>query len=100
MADPITVDIPHKLGREAARAKLEQGVGQIASVIPGGSLKSHRWEGDTLFFEIEAMGQRVGTKLEVFETRIHALVDLPPIAALFAEKIKAKLGQVGTKLLR
>lgn len=100
MTDPITIDIPHKLGREGARAKLDQGVGQIAGAIPGGSLKSHRWEGDTLFFEIEAMGQRVGVTLEVFETRIHALVNLPPFAALFAEKIRAKLGQVGTKLLR
>jgi len=100
MADPITIDIPHKLGRDAARAKLDHGIGQITGVIPGGSLKSHRWEGDTLFFEIEAMGQRIAAELEVFETRIHALVDLPPIAALFAEKIKAKLRSVGTRLLR
>jgi hypothetical protein len=100
MTDPITIDIPHQLGRAAARAKLDQGAAQIAGVIPGGSLKSQRWEGDTLFFEVETMGQRVAARLEVFETRIHALVDLPPIAALFAGKIRDKLGQAGAKLLR
>ncbi len=100
MAEPITVDLPHKLGRDAARAKLDHGIGQIVRAISGGSLKSNRWEGDTLFFEIEARGQRVAAKLEVLETRIHALVDLPPIGALFVEKIKAELGSVGTRLLR
>ena len=67
MTDPITIDIPHQLGLEGARAKLEQGVGQIAGVIPGGSMRSHRWQGNTLHFEIEALGQRVDTKLEVFK---------------------------------
>jgi hypothetical protein len=100
MPQPITIDVPHELGRVAAREKLEKGVGQVAAAVPGGSLKSHHWEGDTLIFEIEAMGQRVGAKLEVFDTRIHAIVNLPPLAALFAEKIKTKLSQVGTNLLR
>lgn len=99
MPDPITIDIPHTLGLAAARRKLADGVGQIAGFVPGGSLKSHRWEGDTLFFELEALGQRVATKLEVFDTRIHAVVDLPPAAALFANTIRARLGRIGTKLL-
>lgn len=99
MPGPITIDIPHELGRVAARERLEQGIGQVAAAVPGGSLRSHHWEGDTLTFEIEAMGQRMGAKLEVFDTRIHAIVNLPPLAALFAEKIKTKLSQVRTKLL-
>ncbi|RYE69979.1 MAG: hypothetical protein EOP17_01995 [Rhizobiaceae bacterium] len=100
MTDPITIDIPHKLGLEGARAKLESGVGQIAGVIPGGSMKSHHWEGNTLHFELEALGQRVAAELEVLDTRIHAIVALPPMVALFASKIKSALGQVGAKLLR
>jgi hypothetical protein len=42
------------LGRATARQRLENGVDQIAGIIPGGSLKEHRWRGDTLFFVIEA----------------------------------------------
>lgn len=100
MTQPITLDIPHDLGRAGARQKLEQGMGQIAGIVPGGSLKEHRWEGDTLYFVIEAMGQRVTARIEVREVDIHAVVDLPPLAALFANTIKAQLGLVGTKLLR
>lgn len=100
MANPITIDIPHRLGAAEARRKLEGSVTQIAGIVPGGSLKSHRWEGNTLFFEIEALGQRVGTRLDVFNDHIHAVLDLPPMAALFADSIKAKLRGMGTKLLQ
>jgi hypothetical protein len=100
MANPITVDIPHDLGAAKAREKLEKGAEQIASIVPGGALRSERWEGNTLFFEIEALGQRVDTKLEVFDTHVRAEVNLPPIAALFAEKVRKQLQQMGTKLLR
>ena len=51
MPEPITIDIPHKLGRAGARTKLQAGVGQIAGIVPGGSLREHRWEGDTLVAE-------------------------------------------------
>lgn len=100
MSDPITVDIPHKLGRAQARQRIDQGVSQIAAILPGGKLVAHFWEGDTLNFSVEAVGQRLAAKIDVHETHVHAVLDLPPIVALFAEKIKAKLLGVGTKLLR
>ena len=100
MTGPITIDIPHELGLAGARRKLEGSAEKIAGFVPGGSLKSHRWEGDTLIFEIEALGQRVGISLETFDRRIHAIVDLPPIAALFASGLKTRLRDMGTKLLR
>lgn len=100
MTDPITIDLPHSLGQEGARAKLENGFGQIATVIPGASMKSHRWQGNTLHFELEAVGQRVLAQLEVFDTHVHAAVAVPPLVALFASKIKSKLEQLGPKLLR
>lgn len=99
MTNPISIEIPHSLGREAARNRLDKGLGQFAQMVPGGSLNSHHWDGDTLHFEVEAMGQRVSAELDVRDTVVNALVDLPPLAAMFAEKIKTKLGQVGIKLL-
>lgn len=89
MPEPISIDIPHSLGRDAARVKLDHGIGQIAGVIPGGSLKAHRWQGDMLFSEIEAMGQRVAAQIEVFETRIHALVDLRSLPPSSPKRSKA-----------
>ncbi|MDB5705335.1 MAG: hypothetical protein JWN66_2451 [Sphingomonas bacterium] len=100
MSDPITVDIPHKLGLASARARIDKGVGKLASFVPGGAVTEHRWEGDTLIFTVEAMGQRVASRLDVMETRIHASFDLPPMLRLFASKIREKLTRDGAKLLK
>ncbi len=100
MAEPVTVDIPHKLGREGARARISGGVGKIADLIPGGALTDNRWEGDTLFFTIEGMGQRVASRLDVADDVVKATVDLPPFLAMFANRIREKLADKGTKLLK
>lgn len=100
MSQPVTVDIPHKQGKEAVRARLEKGVAKLASMIPGGAVTDHRWEGDTLHFTVAAMGQRVVSRLELFDDRVHAVVDLPPLLSLFADKIRAKLAKDGPALLK
>jgi hypothetical protein len=84
MNDPITVDIPHKLGLAAARAKIEKGIGKFASFVPGGAVTE----------------QRVASRLDVMETRVHATFDLPPMLRLFAGKIHDKLTESGKKLLK
>ncbi len=99
MSVPIEVDIPHKLGRDAARARIERGTGKIASFVPGGTVSEHRWDGDTLSFTVEAMGQRVAAQLTVLDDKVHAVFELPPFLALFADKIRAKLAKDGPKLL-
>jgi hypothetical protein len=100
MAEPVKVDIPHKLGREAARARIAGGVGKLADMMPGGGTVEQRWEGDTLHFSVAAMGQKIGCRLDVFEDKVHAEVDLPPMLALFAGKIRDKLASGATKLLK
>jgi len=100
MNQPITVDIPHKYGREAVRARLDKGVGKIAAMFPGGAVAEHRWEGDTLHFTVSAMGQRIASRLDLFDDRVHAVIDLPPFLALFADKIRAKLAKDGPSLLK
>lgn len=99
MSEPITIDIPHQQGREGVRAKLDRGVGKIAGVVPGGVVADHRWEGDTLHFTIESMGQRVASRVEIFEEKVHAVIDLPPFLAFFADKIRQKLAREAPKLL-
>lgn len=99
MTKPIEVDLPHKLGKAAAKQRIEGGFGKIAGFVPGGSVTAHHWEGDTLFFTVEGMGQRVGVKLDVAEANVHAVFELPALLAMFAEQIRAKLAKDGPKLL-
>jgi hypothetical protein len=99
MSEPVIVDIPHKLGKEGARARLASGVGKIASMIPGGGAVQERWDGDSLHFTLSALGQTVASRLDLHETHVHAEVDLPPMLALFAGKIREKLSKDGPRLL-
>lgn len=100
MTEPITVEIPHKLGREAARARVAGGIGKLAGMFPGGAAVDHRWEGDTMHFTVAAMGQRVASRLTVGADRVRAEIDLPPLLALFANRIREKLTKEAPKLLK
>lgn len=100
MAEPVVVDIPHRLGRDVARARIAGGMGKIAEIVPGGGHVEQRWEGDILHFTVSAMGQTVASRLQVFDTHVHAEVHLPPMLALFASKVREKLAEKGTKLLK
>lgn len=100
MTDPVVVEIPHKLGRDVARARIAGGMGKLAEVVPGGGQVEQRWEGDTLYFSVTAMGQTVASRLDVYENRVRAEVHLPPMLALFAAKVREKLLEKGGKLLR
>lgn len=99
MTQPIELDLPHKLGRDAARARIEGGIGKLASFVPGGTITDQRWDGDTLNLAVEAMGQRVTSRLTVMDDKVHAVFELPPFLALFADKIRDKLAKDGPKML-
>lgn len=100
MTQPITVDIPFNDNREAVRTRLDKGVGKLAAMFPGGAAVDHRWEGDSMHFTVQAMGQRVSSKLDLMDDHVHAVIDLPPFLALFADKIRAKLAKDGPALLK
>lgn len=95
----VTVDIPHQLGTAGARARIDGGMDKIASMIPGGSVSDNRWEGDTMIFTISAMGQKVAARFEVADDKVHAILDLPMMLAMFAEQAKTMIQQGGQKLL-
>lgn len=95
----MTADIPHQLGREEAKRRIEGGVGQFADFVPGGAIVDRRWDGDTLHFAVAALGQRLDCRLEVADSNIHALFILPPLLAPFAGAIRRQLQKAGPKLL-
>lgn len=100
MTDPVEVDIPHKLGREAARSRIAGGIGKLESYIPGGTVTENRWDGDRLSFTVTVLGQTAHATVDVLEDKAHLAVMLPPMLALFAGKIRDVLGREGPKLLK
>jgi hypothetical protein len=100
MSQPIVLDIPHQLGKAGVRARLDGGIGKLGQRIPGGAQVQHHWEGDTLHFTVQAMGQTVTSTAEVFDAHVHAVVDLPGLLQLFAAPIRAAIQAEAPKLLK
>jgi hypothetical protein len=100
---PVTVSVPHKLGRGEARRRVEEGFGQLVRQMTGGMggmVACHeRWEGDRLHFEANALGQKMTGRLDVAEESLRIEVDLPEILAALAERITGKLKEASRKLL-
>lgn len=96
---PIEVDIPHKLGRAAARERIGASFGRFAEFVPGGAITEHRWTGDRLDFTVEGLGQRVAVHLDVADANVHATFEIPAFLAMFADRIRDKLTREAPKLL-
>ena len=98
----MRVAIPHDLPRETVRERLRSRSHEMGDHIPGGMAKvDTSWPSeDRMAMRVSAMGQNIACRLEVFDDKVHAEVDLPPMLALFAGKIRDKLASGATKLLK
>lgn len=100
MATPITVSIPHQLGRAEARRRIEAGFARIIQQLPGtGGASSERWDGDRLTFSVAAMGQSVSGVVNVLDAAVTIEIELPGVLGMIASGLKGRLQKVGQLLL-
>ena len=99
MSNPITVDLPHKLGAEEARRRIERNVGRLSEHIPGGAQVSSRWIGDRVHLDVGAMGQQVSAQIDIQETVVRMTVNLPPALAFFGGMIEPLIRSQGAAML-
>ena len=103
MSRPISINIPHNLGKEEARRRIDEGFGRISNQMTGGvggmvAFQQH-WQNDRLNFEANSLGQKMTGRLDVLPDSVHLELDLPEILAMIAERIKARLTNETQKLL-
>ncbi len=101
MGKPLTVEIPHNLGREEARRRIEAGFDRLEHQFGGGGLAKleKRWTGDLLSFHAQVVGQALSGRLEVKADSVHMELDLPPFLAMIAGSLKGRLQREGQLLL-
>jgi hypothetical protein len=103
MSRPVTVNLPHNLGKDEARRRIEAGFGRLRQNMTGGlgAMVSfnERWEGDRLQFEGSGLGQKLTGRLDVFADTVRIELDLPEILAALADRITGALKKEGQKLL-
>ena len=100
MSQPITVDLPHRLGKDEALARIKGGLArartEFASLL---TLEDERWDGDTLSFAVRSLGQHASGTITVFESHVRLVVTLPWLLAKFASAVQRTVGQRGQLLL-
>ena len=99
MAQPIKVDLPHKLGRDEARRRIANNVHKLREHIPGGAQVDSNWTGDDLNLQIQALGQAVNARIGVEESNVSVEVILPGMLGMFAGTVEAMLQKKGNVLL-
>jgi len=97
---PITVTLPHQLGRAEARRRIEGGFAKIIHALPGGTGRcSERWDGDRLVFSAAAMGQTVAGFIDVGDAVVTMEIQLPGLLGLLAGGLRGRLQKAGQLLL-
>jgi hypothetical protein len=97
---PVTVTIPHQLGRAEAKRRVEDGFAKMLSAVPGGvSPASERWEGDRLVFSVVAMAQTIGGVVDVADSAVTMQIQLPGMLGMVAGALKDRLQKTAQLLL-
>jgi len=87
---PLEVRVPHALGREEARRRIDDALARARSEYAEtlGELEA-TWEAeDRLQFLMTVMGNRIDGDLEIMVEELIVRVRLPMMAALFAGRIR------------
>jgi putative polyhydroxyalkanoate system protein len=100
MTKPISVTIPHQLGRAEARKRIDEGFADLSRHLGGatGALDK-RWEGDRLNFSLTSLGQSISGHVAVADAMVTVEVLLPGFLAMIAGKVRGTLQKEGQLLL-
>ena len=100
MSTPITITVPHQLGRDEARRRIQSGFSSIAAHLPVRNCAySEQWEGDRLNFRVTAMGQVIGGTVDVGASAVTIEIELPAMLAAIASRIQGSMKRVARLLL-
>jgi Putative polyhydroxyalkanoic acid system protein (PHA_gran_rgn) len=98
--EPITVTISHRLGRDEAKRRLENGLSTIRTEL-GAYVKSldYSWDGYTLSFRVSALMQTITGRIEVYEEFVRVELGLPALLRMAAKRIIGHIESRGATLL-
>ena len=99
--EPITVTISHKLGREEAKRRIDNGLGVIrAEIAPYVRSVDYHWAGDYLLdLNASAMMQTITGRIEIYEDFIKIEFGLPRLLHLIAKTISGRIEKTAAALL-
>ena len=99
MPQPVVVTIPHRLGKDEAKRRLQAGVSNVRSHMNSFVMLKDAWAGDHLDFQANLLGQSTTGSADVADDHVRLEVQLPWVLAMLANKAKALVRQQGQLML-
>jgi Putative polyhydroxyalkanoic acid system protein (PHA_gran_rgn) len=98
--EPIIVTISHRLGRDGAKRRIEDGLAAIrAEVTPYVKTLDYQWDDQRLDFRVVAMMQTITGRIEVYEDFVKVELGLPRLLHLLAKQIAGRIENRAATLL-
>ncbi len=97
----MDVTIPHSLGSEEVRRRLQENSDQIGAGMPGGMVDiTTSWPSENrMAMDIQAMGQTIAGHVDITETQVVFHVELPMALGFVKPMIESAIRDQGQKLV-
>jgi len=100
MTQPLTISIPHRLGKLEATRRLKGGLANArATYSQFLTVEEETWVGDRVTFRARSLGQSAIGTIDVLDDHVRLQVTLPWLLAKIAEKIAPAIRKEGSLLL-
>jgi hypothetical protein len=100
MTQALVVTIPHRLGKQEARRRLQDGLASAgASFRHLFSIEEQTWTGDHLQFRVSALAQSINGSIDVADDSVKLEVFLPWLLAKLAETLQPLIRKEAVLLL-
>ncbi len=97
----MEVAIPHQLGREEVRRRLQSSSHEIADAIPGGMADVQTsWPSeDRMAMAITAMGQMMSGHIDIEDDQVLFHMEMPPALSFLKPIVEGAIRQGAQKML-
>lgn len=96
----MRVAIPHSLGREEARRRLQSRIHELADHLPGMATVDVSWPSeDRMTLAVGAMGQSMAGTIEIEDAQVVFDIALPPALSFVEPMVEKAIRSKGEKLL-
>jgi hypothetical protein len=100
MPEPLTVKIPHRLGRDEALRRIKSGfAGARAHFAHLITISEESWQDNRLTFHASAVGRTAQGLIDVHEDCVVVSVELSWLLARFAQAASKVIQREGTLML-
>ena len=97
----MRLSLPHSLGKEEVRRRLQEHGHEIADQFPAGMAEVEIiWpEEDRMDLFVQAMGQEIAGRIDIAESKVDIELDLPAMLSFLSGTIEGAVRKNGERLL-